>query len=159
MPRKTKAQLEAELAELRKQIESKPADKQPGMLQQWGPAGLAVVAMLGIMYWKNLRVDPTPTPGPKPASVEKVVETLQKELRKGHAETFEQAAELVKSKQLSTDKELFDFVQPALVSLRAEKQRPFDQMFQMSLPRGEDGTFSGKESEVEAFLRRIAKAW
>lgn len=172
---KTKADLQRELDELRNQLESlKPKDvevvsdeakvdpsQRPKFLDTWGPAIVAIAGISTVLLFQRVKVDPKPEPGPgpKPASVERVVQTMIDEIANGHRETFIQAAELVRTGQIKTDKELFEMVRPALISLRAEKQRPFDEMFQMSLPRGDDGSFAGKEAEVESFLKRIAKAW
>jgi hypothetical protein len=162
MTRKTKAQLEQELADLRKRLEELGDDenKKPvAWIENWGPALVAVVGVVAVLGWQNIKVDPTPKPDPNRPALEKTVESIMPEIRKGYGETFSQAADRVKSGELKTDKALFDFVQPALIQLRKDKQRPFDEIFQLSLPRGEDGSFAGKEAEVESFLRRIAASW
>jgi len=165
--RKTKADLEKEVEFLQGKLiecESRRIREEDPVtttfFQQWGPALLLAAAIGAFVYFqRGGNVDP-PGPSPEPTqTIESVTETIFPEMQKGYSETFIQAADQVKSGKIKTDKELFDFVQPALVGLRLEKQRPFDQIFQLSLPRGDDGSFAGKEAEVEGYLRRIAKSW
>jgi hypothetical protein len=161
--RKTKAQIEAELAEALErlaELEGTEPVKQT-WLETWGPALVAVVGVVLVLGWQNIKVDPAPTPGPGPdkPSIERTVSEVLPAISKGYSETFATAADKVASGEIKTDKALLEFVQHALVELRKEKQRPFDEMFHLSLPRGDDGSFGGKEAEVEQFLRRIAKSW
>jgi hypothetical protein len=161
--RKTKAQIEAELAEALErlaELEGTEPVKQT-WLETWGPALVAVVGVVLVLGWQNIKVDTAPTPGPGPdkPSIERTVSEVLPAISKGYSETFATAADKVASGEIKTDKALLEFVQPALVELRKEKQRPFDEMFHLSLPRGDDGSFGGKEAEVEQFLRRIAKSW
>jgi hypothetical protein len=161
--RKTKAQIEAELAEALErlaELEGTEPVKQT-WLETWGPALVAIVGIVAVLGWQNIKVDPTPTPGPGPdkPSIERTVSEVLPAISKGYSETFATAADKVASGEIKTDKALLEFVQPALVELRKEKQRPFDEMFHLSLPRGDDGSFGGREAEVEQFLRRIAKSW
>lgn len=101
-------------------------------------------------------VDPTPTPTP---TVNIVTKQVIPSMAKGFADVFEQAAAKVEDKTIKTDKELFDFVQPATAKARVEANKPFDMALESGLPRNEDGTFAGKESEVSRLLRQVAKAW
>lgn len=166
MTRKTKADLEAEVADLQKRLiecETKrinEVDPPPSkFMEGWMPA-ILLAAVLGAVIWfqQGVKTDPEPTPVPD-QTIEAVIDVIFSEMSKGYAAVFVSAADKVKSGEIKTDQQLFDYVQPALVALRIEKQRPFDQIFNMSLPRGDDGTFAGKEAEVEEFLRRIAKSW
>lgn len=171
--RKTKAQIEAELAEALKRLAelegtepvkplAEPEGTEPvkqAWLETWGPALVAVVGVVLVLGWQNIKIDPTPTPGPDKPSIERTVSEVLPAISKGYSETFATAADKVASGEIKTDKALLEFVQPALVELRKEKQRPFDEMFHLSLPRGDDGSFGGREAEVEQFLRRIAKSW
>lgn len=168
MTRKTKADLEREVTDLQSRLilcESRHVedkDKDPpvsNLLEQWGfPALLAVV--LGALVWFQRSDSDNPGPGPSPdQTIEAVTEGVFNDMKAGYAQTFTSAAERVRSGEIKTDQELFAIVQPALVAMRKEKQRPFDQIFNLSLPRGEDGSFAGKETEVAEFLLKIAKSW
>jgi len=163
MSRKTKAQLEQELKELQdklSRIESgSTVPSAYPWVSQWAPAILVGVALAGLVLFQRASPD---GPEPKPdteLSIESVAREYLPALKSVHKETFSLAADAVKSKEIKTDQELFDFVRPALERLREEKRRPFDKIFDLSLPRNDDGSFTGHESEVEDFLRRIAQSW
>lgn len=168
MTRKTKADLEREVAELQQMLincetsrinEDTKEPPASSFLQQWGPA-ILLAAALGAFVWLQRGDNPGPGPDPGPdQTIEAVTEGVFQDIRTGYSKTFMAAAERVNSGEIKSDQELFQFVQPALIELRIQKQRPFDQIFHLSLPRGEDGSFAGKEAEVSEFLLRIAKSW
>jgi len=72
---------------------------------------------------------------------------------------FLEAASKVEKGEIKTDKELFDFVQPATKAAREQANKPFDLSLEMTLPRNDDGTFAGKEIEAGKILRKIARSW
>jgi len=80
-------------------------------------------------------------------------------MRTENARVFNLAADKVEKGEIKTDKELFDFIQPATKAAREQANKPFDMSLEMTLPRNEDGSFAGKEIEAGKVLRRIAKSW
>jgi len=121
-----------------------------------------IAAGLGYMLWtKDAYPTPTPTPDPRPITVtlEKATSGVLATMRTENARVFNLAADKVEKGEIKTDKELFDFIQPATKLAREQANRPFDLSLEMTLPRNEDGSFSGKEIEAGKVLRRIAKSW
>jgi hypothetical protein len=118
------------------------------------------VAALGYMLWTKPATPPGPQPEPVPAaSIEKDTKAILAKIRTENARIFLEAADKVESGAILTDKALFDFVRPATEAARKEANKPFDVSLDLSLPRNEDGSFSGKEKEAASLLRRIAKSW
>jgi hypothetical protein len=118
------------------------------------------VAVLGYMLWTK-DASPTPTPDPKPITVtlEKATAGVLLTMRAENARVFNLAADKVERGEIRTDKELFDFIQPATKTAREQANKPFDLSLEMTLPRNEDGSFAGKEIEAGKVLRRIARSW
>lgn len=119
----------------------------------------AVIAVLGYLVWHNSTLPPNPNPTPSPVTIEKATGSVLSAMKAANAKAFNDAADRVESKEITTDKQLFEFVQPVTKSARETANKPFDVALDLQLPRNEDGTFSGKEAEVVKLLRRIAKAW
>jgi len=118
------------------------------------------VAVLGYMLWSNqTKVDPKPEPKPDLVAIEKATAGVLASMKIENARVFNEAASKVEKGEIKTDKELFDFVQPATKIAREQANKPFDVSLGMTLPRNEDGTFIGKEVEAGKVLRRIAKSW
>ena len=109
-----------------------------------------LVAGLGYMLWVKKPDDSPATP-----SVEKITSQVFSEMRKSYGATFNDAANEVESKRLQSDHQLLDFVKPKIEAARKEAQAPFDAMCERELPE----SFVGKEADVAALLRRIAKSW
>lgn len=109
-----------------------------------------IVAGLGYMLWIK-----KPDDSQTPASVEKTTSHVFAEMRKSYGATFNDAANEVESKRLQSDRQLLDYVKPKIEAARKEAQAPFDAMCERELPE----SFLGKEAEVAALLRRIAKSW
>jgi hypothetical protein len=109
-----------------------------------------IVAGLGYMLWIKKPDDSPPAP-----SVEKTTSQVFVEMRKSYGATFNDAANEVESKRLQSDRQLLDYVKPKIEAARKEAQAPFDAMCERELPE----SFVGKEAEVAALLRRIAKSW
>lgn len=126
-------------------------------VSKWLP-WVAVAVLAYFLFNKPTTVDPTPTPTPA-INIGTVTKQVLPSTAKGFADVFEQAASKVEDKSIKTDKELFDFVQPATAKARVEANKPFDLALESGLPRNEDGTFAGKEAEVAKLLRQVAKAW
>lgn len=126
-------------------------------VSKWLP-WVAVAVLAYFLFNKPTTVDPTPTPTPT-INIGTVTKQVLPSTAKGFADVFEQAASKVEDKSIKTDKELFDFVQPATAKARVEANKPFDLALESGLPRNEDGTFAGKEAEVAKLLRQVAKAW
>ena len=80
-------------------------------------------------------------------------------LKQYNAKVFNEAATRIRSKEIKSDKELFEFVQPATKKARELAHKPFDLSLEMSLPRNEDGSFVGIEEEAAVVCERIAKSW
>jgi len=127
-------------------------------ISKWLP-WVAVAVLAYFLFNKPTAVEPVdPTPTPI-VNIGTVTKQVLLSTAKGFADVFEQAAAKVEDKSIKTDKELFDFVQPATAKARVEANKPFDMALESGLPRNEDGTFAGKESEVAKLLRQVAKAW
>lgn len=117
------------------------------------------VGVLGYMLFVQ---QPTAKPEPdKPVapSVEKVTSSVLPSIKLGYSRAFTEAAKLVESKEIKTDRELLEIVSAATKTAREQSVKPFDAAFNLALPRNDDGTFADKESEVASVLRRIAKSW
>ena len=119
------------------------------------------IALLGYMVWTKQDSAPEPSPEPKPVAVtiEKATAGVLSTMRAENARVFNEAASKVEKGEIKTDKELFDFVQPATKLAREQANKPFDLSLEMTLPRNDDGSFAGKEIEAAKVLRRIAKSW
>lgn len=121
------------------------------------------VAVLGYLLWSNqTKVEPKPDPKPDVpvvVTIEKATASVLALMKTENARVFNEAASKVESKEIKTDKELFDFVQLATKLAREQANKPFDVSLEMTLPRNDDGTFAGKEIEAGKVLRRIAKSW
>jgi len=109
-----------------------------------------IVAGLGYLLWVKKPDDSAAKP-----SVEKTTSQVFVEMRKSYGAAFNDAANEVESKRLQSDRQLLDFVRPKIEAARKEAQAPFDSMCERELPE----SFLGKEAEVAALLRRIAKSW
>lgn len=110
----------------------------------------AVAIVLGVMLFRQQDAKPDASP-----SVEKTTSSVFKDMRKSYGAAFNDAANEVESKRLQSDRQLLDFVRPKIEAARKEAQAPFDSMCERELPE----SFLGKEAEVAALLRRIAKSW
>lgn len=125
-------------------------------------AALALAVVLFVNYRKG-----SPEPGPKPIDTiiadSEIVKKTFPSVIAAHRAVFEKAAQQVDNGDIKTDAELFAFVEPALEALSKEAKKPFNEMFSMSLPRNEDGTFSNEEKDhkpaVVKFLRMISEKW
>ena len=120
-----------------------------------------IAAGLGYLLWTKQDSAPEPSPEPKPVAVtiEKATAGVLSTMRSENARVFLEAANKVEKGEIKTDKELFDFVQPATKLAREQANKPFDLSLEMTLPRNDDGSFAGKEIEAAKVLRRIAKSW
>lgn len=120
-----------------------------------------ITAVLGYLLWTKQDGAPEPTPEPKPVAVtiEKATAGVLATMRTENARVFNEAASKVEKGEIKTDKELFDFVQPATKLAREQANKPFDMSLEMTLPRNDDGSFAGKEIDAAKVLRRIAKSW
>jgi len=122
-----------------------------------------VVAVLGyLLYSQQTKVEPKPEPKPDVpvvVTLEKATAGVLAMMKRENARVFTEAADKVEKGDIKTDKELFDFIQPATKLAREQANKPFDISLEMTLPRNEDGSFAGKEIEAGKVLRRIAKSW
>ena len=129
--------------------------------KNWLP--YAVIAVLGYMVWSHQGTAPTPpnpNPIPTPAvTIEKTTSNVLAAMKLANSKAFNDAADRVESGEIKTDKQLFEFVQPATKAARETANKPFDIALDLSLPRNDDGSFTGKESEVAKLLRKIGKSW
>lgn len=110
----------------------------------------AVAIVLGVILFRQQDAKPDASP-----SVEKTTASVFKDMRKSYGATFNDAANEVESKRLQSDRQLLDFVRPKIEAARKEAQSPFDAMCEKEFPE----SFVGKEADVAALLRRIAKSW
>jgi hypothetical protein len=121
-----------------------------------------VVAVLGYMLWSQQTVVPKPEPKPDVpvvVTIEKATSGVLATMKAENARVFDEAANRVEKGDIKTDKELFDFIQPATKLAREQANKPFDASLEMTLPRNDDGTFAGKEIEAGKVLRKVAKSW
>jgi hypothetical protein len=119
-----------------------------------------IAAGLGYLLWtKDATPGPTPDPKPVTVTIEKATSGVLATIKAENARVFNEAANKVEKGEIKTDKELFDFVQPATKAAREQANKPFDMSLEMTLPRNADGSFAGKEIEAGKVLRRIAKSW
>ena len=120
-----------------------------------------VTAVFGYLLWTKQDGAPEPSPEPKPivVTIEKATAGVLATMRAENARVFLEAASKVEKGEIKTDKELFDFVQPATKLAREQANKPFDMSLEMTLPRNDDGSFAGKEIEAAKVLRRIAQSW
>ena len=123
-------------------------DKTSGDLNKYLP--WAIVIVMGVMLFRQQEAKPDALP-----SVEKTTSSVFKDMRKSYGAAFNDAANEVESKRLQSDRQLLDFVKPKIEVARKDAQAPFDAMCERELPE----SFVGKESDVAALLRRIAKSW
>jgi hypothetical protein len=123
------------------------------------PWAIALIVLL--IWWKSNQATPDPSPNPEPEvlSIEKATAQIFPSMKAAFNATFEEAAKRVESKQIVNDEQLDQFVNSAIQNARANANKPFDVSFHMSLPRNDDGTFQGKESEAAKFLRQISRSW
>jgi hypothetical protein len=117
------------------------------------------VAFLGYMLWTKQDAAPSPEPKPVAVTIEKATAGVLATMKAENARVFLEAASKVEKGEIKTDKELFDFVQPATKLAREQANKPFDMSLEMTLPRNDDGTFAGKEIEAGKILRKIARSW
>lgn len=119
-----------------------------------------IAAGLGYLLWTK-DASPAPTPDPKPVVVtlEKATAGVLATMKAENARVFSLAADKVEKGEIKTDKELFDFIQPATKASREQANKSFDLSLEMTLPRNADGSFAGKEIEAGKVLRRVAKSW
>jgi hypothetical protein len=127
----------------------------------WQYAPWVVALVFGYMLWtKQPATPPGPQPEPVPSvTIEKDTKAILAKIRTENARIFLEAADKVESGTILTDKALFDFVRPATEAARKEANKPFDVSLDLSLPRNDDGSFSGKEKEAASLLRKVAKSW
>jgi hypothetical protein len=117
-------------------------------------------AVLGYMLWSQQAVGPKPEPKPDvPVTIEKATSGVLATMKAENARVFNEAADRVEKGELKTDRELFDFIQPATKIAREQANKPFDVSLEMTLPRNDDGTFAGKEIEAGKVLRKVARSW
>ena len=122
---------------------------------------VAVVLFQGYLMWNQQSAKPVDPDVPKPVvvTIEEATADVLAFMKSENARVFNEAASKVEKGELKTDRELFEFVQPATKEAREQANKPFDLAFDEALPRNDDGSFQGKESEAAKLLRRIAKSW
>ena len=111
------------------------------------------------LLWTKQDAAPSPEPKPVAVTIEKATSSVLATVKAENARVFLEAASTVEKGEIKTDKELFDFVQPATKLAREQANKPFDISLEMSLPRNDDGTFAGKEIEAGKVLRKVARSW
>lgn len=136
-------------------MSEKKADFDINSLVPWG-----IALVLGYMLWTKQDA-PSPTPDPKPVvvTIEKATAGVFPSLKTYSAKVFNEAATRIRNKEIKTDRELFDFVQPATKKARELANKPFDLSLEMTLPRNEDGSFLGVEEAAAVVCERIARSW
>lgn len=123
-------------------------EKKSGDINKYLP--WAIIVVLGVWIYRS-----NPTSDVPSKSVEKTTSQVFPAMRKAYGEVFSQAANEVADKGLVTDRQLLEFIKPKIELARKTAQADFDKLCEESIPE----TFDGVESEVVAFLRRVAKSW
>lgn len=131
-------------------------------LKEQAPMLLLVVVVGALLYFRPANQNGPNVPDNNEKTPKQVVAEYFPGVKSSYKATFKVAAEKVADKSIKTDKELFNFVKPALEQLRVEKQKSFDSMFDVSLPRNSDGSFEGEKDFVKdasKFLLLISENW
>jgi hypothetical protein len=123
-------------------------EKKSGDINKYLP--WAIIVVLGVWIYRS-----NPTSDIPSKSVEKTTSQVFPAMRKAYGDVFSQAASEVADKGLVTDRQLLEFIKPKIELARKTAQADFDKLCEESIPE----TFDGVESEVVAFLRRVAKSW
>lgn len=110
----------------------------------------AIIIVLGVWIYRS-----NPTSDVPSKSIEKTTSQVFPAMRKAYGNVFGEAATEVEAKKITTDRQLLDFIKPKIESARKASQADFDKLCEESIPE----SFDGVESEVVAFLRRVAKSW
>lgn len=110
----------------------------------------AIIVVLGVWIYRS-----NPTSDVPSKSIEKTTSQVFPAMRKAYGDVFSQAANQVVDKGLVTDRQLLEFIKPKIELARKTAQADFDKLCEESIPE----SFDGVESEVVAFLRRVAKSW
>lgn len=110
----------------------------------------AIIVILGVWIYRS-----NPPSDVVEPSIEKTTSQVFPAMRKAYGDVFAEAATEVEAKKITTDRQLLDFIKPKIESARKVSQADFDKLCEESIPE----SFDGVESEVVAFLRRVAKSW
>ena len=110
----------------------------------------AIIVVLGVWIYRS-----NPSSDVQSKSIEKTTSQVFPAMRKAYGNVFGEAATEVEAKKITTDRQLLDFIKPKIESARKASQADFDELCEESIPE----LFDGVESEVVAFLRRVAKSW
>ena len=122
---------------------------------------LGLMVAIGYLLLTRQPSSPTPTPDPKPVTVtiEKATAGVFPLVRSEHTRIFNKAADMIRSKEIKHDKELFDYVNAATKAAREAASKPFDVAFEATLPRDAEGSFLNMEEQAAKVLERVAKSW
>ena len=133
--------------------------KQPITLMQAAP--WFAIAVLGYMLLTKQDAAPGPAPDPKPVvvTIEKATSGVFLETKAEVKRLWNEAADMVESKDIKTDAELFAFIKPASRTALEQATKTFDDALETNLPRNSDGSFLGKEIEAGKVLRKVARSW
>lgn len=123
-------------------------------LQGWLPLAAVAAMFAYVVYTRQPQVEPRPQPQPT-VSIESTVKSVKEANAKALADAFEDAANQVEQGKFKYARELLEYMQPITKAAREQANKPFDLMIGQTIP----DELSGKEKEVAAELRRIAKAW
>ena len=117
-----------------------------------------IAAFLGYLLWQD-RQNPKPDPVPPPVveNVESITKSVFADMKKAYAATFEEAANKVSSKELTSDRSLLDFVRPKIEEGRKSAQQKFDAMVEKNIPEKFDSAQG--VADVVTFLRRVSRSW
>lgn len=122
--------------------------------QNWIPWAAMAALLAYVLYTRQ----PSDNSGPQPqptVSVEATVKSVKAANAKALSDAFEDAANQVEQGKFKFARELLEYMQPITKAAREQSNKPFDLMIGQTIP----DEFAGKEKEVAAELRRIAKAW
>ena len=130
-----------------------PTENQPANWMPW-----VIIAVLGYLLWQDRNGDEPVPPPPPVENVESITKSVFADMRKSYAATFEEAANKVSDKTLTSDRSLLDFVRPKIEQGRKDAQAKFDAMVEKNIPQ-DFASDAEVARSVADFLKRIARSW
>ncbi len=112
---------------------------------------VAIVAAFFLLSSKPATPNPEPSSGDAPAAAA----TAFPSLKRTYADVCNEAAALIEAKQLANEEALLKWLAPKTGAARESSFRQFYLAMDKDLPTD----FTGKEAEVAAWFRRVARSW
>ena len=96
-----------------------------------------------------------PNPQPDVSKADVAAASAFPDLRRSYADVCNEAATLIEAKQLANEEALLKWLAPKTGAARESSFRQFYLAMDKDLPT----EFAGKEAEVAAWFRRVARSW